>query len=65
MSLVASIPVWFLQAHTVLQEVGRFTAAAYLIVAANLLGASAQTILITTYRRLLADEGAASVLCTG
>lgn len=62
MSLVASIPVWFLQAHTVPQEVGRFTAAAYLIVAANLLGASAQTILITTYRRLLTEEGGASLL---
>lgn len=62
MSLVASIPVWFLQAHTVPQEVGRFTAAAYLIVAANLLGASAQTILITTYRRLLAEEGSASLM---
>ncbi|OFT44128.1 hypothetical protein HMPREF3159_15935 [Brachybacterium sp. HMSC06H03] len=62
MSLVASIPVWFLGAHTSAPEVGRFTAAAYLIVAANLLGASAQTILITTYRRHLAEEGAASLL---
>lgn len=62
MSLVASIPVWFLGAHTTPQEVGRFTAAAYLIVAANLLGASAQTILITAYRRHLAEEGSASLL---
>ena len=62
MSLVASIPVWFLEAHSAPQEVGRFTAAAYLIVAANLLGASAQTILITAYRRRLAEDGARSLM---
>lgn len=58
MSLVASLPIWFLEAHSAPQEVGRFTAIAYLIVAANLLGASTQTILITAYRRRLVEDGA-------
>lgn len=58
MSLVASLPIWFLEAHSAAQEVGRFTAIAYLIVAANLLGASTQTILITAYRRRLTEDGA-------
>lgn len=62
MSLVASIPIWFLEAQTDPQEVGRFTAAAYLIVAANLLGASLQTILITAYRRRLAEDGARALM---
>src|SRR5699024_9474955 len=40
MSLLASIPIWFLEAYSEPSEVGRFAAAAYLIVAANLMGAS-------------------------
>lgn len=62
MSLIASIPVWFLEANTTPLVVGRFTAAAYLIVAANMFGASVQTILITSYRQRLAAEGSTSML---
>lgn len=62
MSLVASIPVWFLEAYSVPREVGRFSAAAYLIVAANLVGASVQTVLITVYRHILESSGRRSMM---
>lgn len=62
MSLLASIPIWFLEAYSEPSEVGRFAAAAYLIVAANLMGASVQTILITTYRNRLETTGRHSLM---
>lgn len=64
MSLIASVPVWFLTAYSTPHEVGRFAGFAYLLVAANLFGASAQTILITSYRRLLSLHGVATLIRT-
>src|SRR5699024_3522557 len=56
------IPIWFLEAYSEPSEVGRFAAAAYLIVAANLMGASVQTILITPYRNRLETTGRHSLM---
>lgn len=61
-SVIASIPVWFLEATSTPAEVGRFSALAYVVVLANLVGASIQTTLIPTYRSVLETGGATRLL---
>ncbi|MFQ6484512.1 lipopolysaccharide biosynthesis protein [Brachybacterium epidermidis] len=62
MSLIASVPVWYLESTATVKEVGIFSAAAYLIVAANMVGASLQTIMIPRIRRFQKDGGSKAVL---
>lgn len=50
MTLISSLPIWFIEANTSLTEVGRYTAIAYLVGMANIVGAAIQTFLLSSYR---------------
>lgn len=61
-SLLSYVPLGIVAWFGTVQDVGRFTGAAYLVVAANLVGASVEAVVLPAYRRTFEARGAGALL---
>lgn len=61
-TLLSYVPLGIVGFFGTAEDIGRFSSAAYLVVFANLVGASAETVLLPSYRRIYNGSGQTRVL---